>query len=356
MAAGAISWERHHAAHTPEASVATRVASMISEMKRRPAGMGIGFPVPMHRNRSGGRGQTPALCYRGAAREGEGLRFGLPATSSFPGDLQIPEDTVRLVAGARREEEPRGILPMMFVPSGPSFVIPIRVPRVEREPPETRDRDGRAGRIGELTPESAVLVEEVDPAVPEVPDQDLISQAPRAVARHLGQAPGRVEGSLGRESADEGSVGAIDVDVAVPRTGFIIHVVRPLLLGIRDVEVAVDILNVEGREPRRDARVGERLRRHVLEVLVEDIHLGALEIRRVEEGRRAAPREREPLVDRTGRRVVRDDDGSIAGAPGRDHPVLAREDEPAHLIAPRNHETPGGIEHAPGGGYTPGLP
>src|ERR1041384_1219928 len=190
MAAGGTSWGKDHAHHTPHAPVATRVASMISEMKRRPAGMGLAFPVPMHGNRSGGRGQTPALCCRGAAREGEGLRFGLPATSSFPGDLQIPEDAVRLVAGARREEEPRGIFPMMFVPSGPNFVIPIRVLRVERESPETRDRDGRAGRIGELTPEPAMLVEEVDPAVPEVPDQDLIPQVPRAVARHLGQAPG----------------------------------------------------------------------------------------------------------------------------------------------------------------------
>jgi hypothetical protein len=80
----------------------------------------------------------------------------------------------------------------------------------------------------------------------------------------------------------------------------IILVVRSLLLGIRDVEVAVDILNVEGCESRRDARVGERLGRHILEMLVKDIHLAAFEIRRVKEVRRTVSRLRKALVHRTG--------------------------------------------------------
>jgi hypothetical protein len=109
---------------------------------------------------------------------------------SFPGNLQIPEDAICLVVGACREEEPRGILPMMSVHSGPTFIIPIRVPLVERQPPETRDRDGRACLIGKLTTKSTMLVEEVDPAVPKVPDQDLIPQVPHAVTRHFGQTPG----------------------------------------------------------------------------------------------------------------------------------------------------------------------
>src|SRR6266700_1721213 len=100
------------------------------------------------------------------------------------------------------------------------------------------------------------------------------------------------------EPAHQIAFGGEHIDESVARSRDVVLLVL-ILLGIGDEEEALEGLNVEGREARRDTRIeeGPRYRRWT-EVAVEDVDRASVEVSRVEEVARPDARDGQPLVDR----------------------------------------------------------
>ncbi len=67
---------------------------------------------------------------------------------------------------------------------------------------------------------------------------------------------GRIQRSAAGETPQQISIGIEDVDKAVARTSYVVMLCR-VLLGVGDEEIAIDVLNAEGRKTGRDVRVSE---------------------------------------------------------------------------------------------------
>src|SRR6266853_138346 len=126
----------------------------------------------------------------------------------------------------------------------------------EPQSPEAGDVDWRAGFALELPAEGpGAQAEGVDAAVAEIADQQLAGEIAEA-GRGGRQPPGRIQGAAGGDSPEQVPIQVIGIDKSEAWTGLVIVLVR-LLHGGGHVEHAVEILDVEGRKPGRDAGIGE---------------------------------------------------------------------------------------------------
>ena len=107
-----------------------------------------------------------------------------------------------------------------------------------------------------LLPAVLAIAERVDPAVPEVADQQVTAELAE-VRRSYGQAPRRVELAGRRDPLDEVAAGVEGAHVAeaLARDLFVGVLV---LLGVGDVDLAADRLDAERRVALGQGRVGER--------------------------------------------------------------------------------------------------
>ena len=169
---------------------------------------------------------------------------------------------------------------------------------------------GCAGLVAELAEEGAGReVVGVDRAVAEVADEQRVVELAVALQGGPGHPPGGVELALAGEPLEQVPLGVEDVDEAVARAGDVV-VLGGVLLGVGDVEVAVDGLDAERGVAGRDARVGEGAGDDDgLEVRVEDVDLAVVEVGGVEVGAGGVEPLGEPLVDGARGRVVDGDDG-----------------------------------------------
>ncbi len=95
--------------------------------------------------------------------------------------------------------------------------------------------------------------EDVHRTVAEVADQDVAGKVAARDGRH---SPRSVQGAAGSELAQEDAFGIEDIDETEPRTRNVV-LVPGVLLGVRDVQLAADILDVEGSKASRDRRIGK---------------------------------------------------------------------------------------------------
>jgi hypothetical protein len=165
-------------------------------------------------------------------------------------------------------------------------------------------------------------------------------------ARREHEAPWGVQLAVRDQPPHQPAARGVDVHEAEPGT---LHVVLTggVLHRVADHDRAVDRLNPERCEPRRDIRVLERTRHvHRGEAPVEHVDLRVVEVRRVQE--RPAllgGRERKSLVDRPVR-CGEFRHGTCAGrlVPSRDLTGLGREDEQGRS-GRAQLELVGGVEH-----------
>src|SRR5262249_3651047 len=128
----------------------------------------------------------------------------------------------------------------------------------EREAPDILNHERMARAFAQSTELLAAgWVEGVDAAVAEVADQQVAAEGSKARRREH-HAPRRVEVAARDEAAVEVTVGLEDVDKAVARAGLVIVGVG-VLLGVADVELAVDGSDPERRVALRQAGIVEAL-------------------------------------------------------------------------------------------------
>src|SRR5262249_19170396 len=130
----------------------------------------------------------------------------------------------------------------------------VRRPRssavAEGEPPQPVELDRLTvtapKRAAELPMAIRAMLVRVDLPVPEVPDQQ-IAAGGGEVGGSERQAPGRIEGALGRDASEELPARVEHVDEAGPGAGDVDLLV---LVGLRigDEDRAVDVLDAERRE------------------------------------------------------------------------------------------------------------
>src|SRR6202030_2229219 len=105
----------------------------------------------------------------------------------------------------------------------------------------------RAAVLAQLAEELAGRgVEGVDPAVTEVPDQDVAAEGSEG-GRRQRHPPRGVEPALAGEPLQQVAVRREDVDEAVAGPGVVIELGR-VLFGEGDVQVAADVVNPERSE------------------------------------------------------------------------------------------------------------
>ncbi len=161
-------------------------------------------------------------------------------------------------------------------------------------------------------------------AIAEIGDQNVAPGAAEANWRE-GDSPRRVERAAGGDALYEVALGVEEVDEAdACARGY--EALRGVLFGVGHREIALDIVDAEGREARGDLRIGERARQLGVGRLkggVEDIDFAGVDIGGVNKGAFVVLAKFDAGVDRAGLRVVdsRDGDGwrnrQIWG-PGRD--------------------------------------
>ena len=149
--------------------------------------------------------------------------------------IEIPKDPVILVVGSCREEQ------ALHGQGGR-----------EGEGPETGDRERVARAVRKLSLELSVFIEDVDPPITEIPDEDRILQVPEPFIGYLCDSPGRVQLSVLCKVFEKHAARSVDVDEAVAQSRFVVLVIRPFQFGIRDEQITVDILDAERRKPGGD--------------------------------------------------------------------------------------------------------
>jgi hypothetical protein len=107
----------------------------------------------------------------------------------------------------------------------------------------------------ENTAEIPVRVERVYFSIPEIPNENIAAE-PAEGERCARDAPWRIQRPAASEAPQQITVGIENVDKAISGTGDVV-VLRGVLLGVRDEETAVDILDAERRITVRNFQVGE---------------------------------------------------------------------------------------------------
>src|SRR5436190_12901861 len=262
----------------------------------------------------------------GSMRRRGGYSWGrTPAASSTsiaaaeePGRLatrrDIPEEPVRLVGGAGREEQ--------------------RVRRAdhavaELQGPEAVDLELGAHLALERAEELAALrVEGVDLPVAEVADEQVTARGAEAL-RRLHDSPRGIERAARGEPAQQVPPLVEDVDEAVVGARDVVLGVR-VLLRVADHDVAADRLDPERRVAVRELAVPERaVVADPVELPVPDVHAVVVEVGRVEPVSVLGSGDREALEDR----ALRGGDRPRLGrrrdvlTPGGDLSGLRRNDE-----------------------------
>ena len=138
----------------------------------------------------------------------------------------------------------------------------------------------------------------VDLAVAEVADQQGVAEAAEP-ARRLHEAPGGVEPAPARDAVQQEAAPRVDVDEPEAGAGDLILGGR-VLLGVGDVQLPADVLDVERRVAVRQVPVTEAAREmDAVELPVHHHDLVVVEVRRVEQLARAVHEpEGEALEDR----------------------------------------------------------
>src|SRR5439155_4583189 len=138
--------------------------------------------------------------------------------------------------------------------------------------------------------------EGVDLPIAEVADKQVAAKAAEA-GRGDGQPPGRIELTASDDATEEVTRRCEHVDEAKALAGDVVLRVS-VLLGVGDEERAIDVLDPEWPEARGDPRVDEGAGwRYQVEVAVEHVHPGVVEVRRVEEVAGSRRGDGEALVD-----------------------------------------------------------
>src|SRR2546425_3784637 len=185
---------------------------------------------------------------------------------------------------------------MGFVVRARGEVEVVRVARTgpvpEADTPEPVDSERLAVLPAKLALvlELAVLLrlEDVDPAVAEVADEQVTARLAE-VGRGHGETPRRIQLPVLRHACEQRTTGPVLVDNAEPVAVDLVLSVG-VLLGIRDEDVAVHVLDPERRVPLRELRVDEPAWDQ-MEAAVEDVHFRVVEVGRVE----LTPRNRQAL-------------------------------------------------------------
>lgn len=122
--------------------------------------------------------------------------------------------------------------------------------------PETVYRKGFSVARPQRTPEiTRSNVECIDSAIPEVTDQQRITEFAKICGSHY-NPPRCIELPACNEAIDEAAVCIINIDEPQPFARYIIMFCC-ILFGISYVEVASDIVDAEGRKAGRYFRVAE---------------------------------------------------------------------------------------------------
>src|SRR5205085_5920949 len=114
------------------------------------------------------------------------------------------------------------------------------------------------------------------------------------------ESPRRVQPAPRRDATNQIAIRIEYIDEAKARSRDLVHL-GVVLLRVRDVEVALDVLDVKGREAARNGAIAEAARRgDQCEGAVVDVDLRAAEIGGVEKAGSAVRGEGETFVHRVG--------------------------------------------------------
>src|SRR5437773_3946082 len=174
----------------------------------------------------------------------------------------------------------------------------------EDQPPESGNYQWPAAWLEHLPEKrSRADVEGIDTAIAEVSGQQSATKLTE-VRRSYGHAPRRIQCSLRSEPPYQHAAGIEHIDEPIPWSSHVIvHV--GVLLGIGNVQLSPDILNVEWSETRGDAGVLECGRRNDrCEIRVEHINRACVKIGREKEIAVYIRAHRQAFVDCFGSRVV----------------------------------------------------
>src|SRR5262249_1476108 len=97
--------------------------------------------------------------------------------------------------------------------------------------------------------------ERIDFPIAEVADEDVAAELTKGEGGPH-HTPGGVQHSTRREAPQQMAGGVEDVDKAIAQPRHVIMLVR-ILQRIRDEEIAVDVLDAEGREPIGNGGIGK---------------------------------------------------------------------------------------------------
>src|SRR5262249_24519575 len=134
-------------------------------------------------------------------------------------------------------------------------------------------------------------------AVAEVADQEVARVGTEAGGGYS-HAPGRIKLPVLGDALEQVAAGVEDVHESLALAGHRTAIPGRVLLGVGDVQVAAQILNVERRKPIREVWVDERpglLR--LVELAVDHVDLAVMEVGGVQEVRRADVSGGEARVD-----------------------------------------------------------
>src|SRR5919109_645970 len=124
----------------------------------------------------------------------------------------------------------------------------------EADPPQAIDGEQPPVRTPQPPEETAGReVEGIDPPIAEVAHEQAITEAAE-VRRGQREAPGRIQRAAGCEALDKAPVGIEDVDQAKPFARHVIFLVL-ILLGISDVEIAIEVADAKRGKPRLKIRI-----------------------------------------------------------------------------------------------------
>src|SRR5262249_2716616 len=163
--------------------------------------------------------------------------------------------------------------------------VPRRGAVAELQRPQAGDGDGAAVGAFELAGEGVVVpgVVGVDVAVAEVADEQVAGERAEA-GRGQGDAPGRVEHPARGHALEQAAAGVEDVDEALAHAGDGAAVAGGVLLGVGDVEPAVQVLDVEGGVSAGEVGVGKGAgEAGQVELAVDHVDLAVVEVGGVKE-------------------------------------------------------------------------
>src|SRR5713101_2630765 len=178
------------------------------------------------------------------------------------------EQAMRLIGNSCRKEQ-------LICPSV------IRRAASESQGPQSVDRQRIPFGIDHLPVEAAVRgVERVDASIAEIPNQQLVAKLAE-VYRRQRQAPRRVQRSVRSKATNHVSFGVEYVYVSISRTGLIVVLVRHLRKRKGDPQLAINVLDAEGRKVR--IYIGIREGFYQSKALVIYLHDTSMEIGRIDE-------------------------------------------------------------------------